>query len=435
MQSVSLTKPTLAKDPLAKPPLGLCKSQYWLGARSAFGLALPSAQPTAGQMYGPRGVWLDDEWLIVADSGNHRLLMWRLPLTGSHTDAEVVLGQVDFHAEGPAAAGQGPENGVYLPTGVIVVDGRLVVADAWHHRILVWNRIPQKSNTPPDYAIGQTSLCDVAVNRGGEAQLNSLYWPYGCAMVGKRFYVADTGNRRVLYWNRFPDQDRPADGWLGQEDATSNRENRGGSVAANSFRWAHDIAGDSDQLWVADAGNHRVLGWDGELGHERAADRVLGQEGFQTASELPYFGQGPKCLRFPYAIDLCRWAPSDAQAGVVRLYAVADTANNRVLLWSLGRTAGADSAAIDVIGQVSFEANGENRWEQVTMETLCWPYGVSFHRGRLAIADSGNNRVVVWDCQALVSSLLETQKAKQEALPRDASHETSNGQSGATSCV
>ena len=36
-----------------------------LGAESPFGLALPSATPTASQLYAPRGVWLDDTRLIV----------------------------------------------------------------------------------------------------------------------------------------------------------------------------------------------------------------------------------------------------------------------------------------------------------------------------------------------------------------------------------
>lgn len=32
----------------------------------------------------------------------------------------------------------------------------------------------------------------------------------------------------------------------------------------------------------------------------------------------------------------------------------------------------------------------------VTKEILCWPYGLHQHGNRIAIADSGNNRVVIW---------------------------------------
>ena len=78
--------------------------------------------------------------LIAADTGNHRVLIWHDPSTvSSHGDADVVLGQPDFTTEGAQAGGRGPEAGMRLPTGVIVHDSRLVVADAWNHRILIWD--------------------------------------------------------------------------------------------------------------------------------------------------------------------------------------------------------------------------------------------------------------------------------------------------------
>jgi hypothetical protein len=74
--------------------------------------------------------------------------------------------------------------------------------------------------------------------------------------------------------------------------------------------------------------------------------------------------------------------------------AVADTANNRILLWDGvpfdGR--GADH----VLAQHDFGSNGENRWTSVQRDTLCWPYGLSLRGDTLAVADSGNNRVMVW---------------------------------------
>jgi hypothetical protein len=74
--------------------------------------------------------------------------------------------------------------------------------------------------------------------------------------------------------------------------------------------------------------------------------------------------------------------------------AVADTANNRVLLWD-GLPLDGRSADV-VLAQPTFGANGENRWSSVTSDTLCWPYGLWLHGDRLAVADSGNNRVVIW---------------------------------------
>jgi hypothetical protein len=74
--------------------------------------------------------------------------------------------------------------------------------------------------------------------------------------------------------------------------------------------------------------------------------------------------------------------------------AIADTANNRILLWE---DMPADCQPADhVLAQPTFAANGENRWNAVTHDSLCWPYGVWLRGDRLAVADSGNNRIIIW---------------------------------------
>lgn len=361
-------------------------SQIWLGAPAPGGLALPAAQPTPDQLYAPRGVYLDDDYLIVADSGNHRVLIWHGPPEADHRPADVVLGQPDFYSEGPAAGGRGAAIGMHLPTGVLVAEGRLLVADAWHHRILVWNTVPTASATPPDYAIGQDALSVGEPNRGAMPDAASLYWPYGIAWIAGRLYVADTGNRRVVAWHGLPEPRQPADLLLGQPAPDLREENRGGPVGPDSFRWPHACAGDAQTLYIADAGNHRVLGYTPPPIADRPADLALGQADFTRAIETPHVPQGAHRLRFPYAAAY--------EAG--RL-AVADTANNRVLIWDNVPSAGAGHPADHVLGQHTFAAAGENRWQSVEHDTLCWPYGLHLHRGRLAIADSGNNRVMIWD--------------------------------------
>lgn len=376
-------------EAVAPSPCGAAPLR-WLGAPAPGGLALPSAQPTAAQLYAPRGVWLDDERLVVCDSGNHRILIWREVPRRDHAPADVVLGQASFADEGPAAGGRGPENGLRLPTGVVVHAGRLFVADAWHHRILVWDRVPDVSDAPPDWCLGQSALGDVERNRGGSVGPDTLSWPYGLAVIAGRLHVADTGNRRVLIWDGVPERDAPADIVLGQPTMTSGEENRGVGVGAASFRWPHAIAGDERMLFVADAGDHRVLGWRGRPAEDGLADLVLGQPDFRTAAELPHRPQGRSRLRFPYCLS-----QGETDAGDTVL-AVADTANNRVLLWPLPIEAACFAEAAAVIGQFDFDSSGENHWKAVAADSLCWPYGVCLHRGRLAIADSGNNRVMIW---------------------------------------
>ncbi len=363
----------------------------WLGAPATGGLALPAAAPTASQLYAPRGVFLNDDYLVAADSGNHRVLIWRGLPRDNHQPADVVLGQQDFFSEGPNAAGRGPENGLHLPTGVWIVEDQLIVADAWNHRVLVWDGVPEHPDTPPSHAIGQASLSDQEPNSGCGPQGNSLYWPYGVSFLDGWFYVADTGNRRVLGWNGLPTPGQHADMILGQASASENRENREGPVSARSFRWPHAVAGDRLHLYVADAGNHRVLGWTPRTNEDVDANILLGQPDVHSNSELPYQPQGPQRLRFPYAI-----------ACEQNCLAVADTANNRVLLWTALPHTVANCPADVVIGQFDFDASGENRWDAVADDTLCWPYGVHLHQGLLAVADSGNNRVMIWDFRDLL---------------------------------
>jgi len=362
-----------------------------LGAASEGGLMLPSATPTAGHLYGPRGVWIDDDLLIAADTGNHRVLIWHGLPTEDGAPADVVLGQPDAITEGPAAGGSGAANGMHLPTGILVSDGRLVIADAWHHRLLVWDEVPTDTGTPPDAVIGQPDPEAVDPNAGGEAGADTFYWPFGIALVDGRCYVTDTGNRRVLCWtDGIPEPGQPADIVLGQPDSRSREENRGGPVAADSFRWPHAVASDgTGGLWVADAGNHRILGWDAHPTQDRPADRVLGQPDFTSGEEFPYVPQERR-FRFPYGL-----ASADGDL------AIADTANNRVLLQPTPDRlpVGALDPTLS-LGQPDLTANGENRWDAVGPDTMCWPYGLHWHRGArelLAVADSGNNRVVLWE--------------------------------------
>ena len=373
-----------------------------LGAASAFSLALPDASPTRGHLYAPRGVLLDPvpgtgrTRVIAADTGNHRLLVWPdVPATDG-ADSAVVVGQPGPTAEGPQAGGRGPERGLHLPTGLARAEHLLLVADGWNHRIVGYDvaGLAAGDDPAPVWWLGQPDLSSTTENAGGDVTGSSLYWPFGVLWHGGRLWVADTGNRRVLGWNGLPSSPgTPADVVLGQPAPTARAENRGADVAADSFRWPHQLAvladADGEVLWVADAGNHRVLGWRLPVDGDRPADLVLGQESFTASREFPHVPQGPARLRFPYAVT--------ASGGDL---VVADTANNRVLGWGTA-TAGFGAAAGVDLGQHGFDPAGENRWSADTPDSLCWPYGLSAAPDArfgelLAVADSGNNRVVLW---------------------------------------
>ncbi len=352
----------------------------WLGGPSEFGLLLPDASPTPSTMYAPRGVCLTPEAVLVADTGNHRVLIWNEAVPGQdHQDADVVIGQRDMVSEGPKL--------FFLPTGLLVDRGRLVVADAWHHRILVWDDLATAGSRPPSLVLGQDDLDGVDEGCGPQR----FYWPFGVAVVDGAFFVADTGNRRVLGWSGgIPEPGVSPDVVLGQPDLVSRGENRDGPVSGRSLRWPHALTSVAGHLVVADAGNHRVLAWREPSGGGPEADVVLGQPHPASSFESPYRVQGPASFRFPYAV---------ASSGDGALFA-ADTSNNRVGVYDDAATTFAScpwGAPMDrVLGQDDLDANGENRWRRVERDSLCWPYGLSWSAGRLGVADSGNNRVMLW---------------------------------------
>ncbi len=318
-----------------------------IGASSEFSLQVPDAKASPYTLYGPRGVFLKDNTLIVADTGNHRVLIWK-DLPKQNQPADVVLGQMDFYSDHPNAGGD-TERGLFLPTGVFVSDeGKLFVADAWNHRILLWDRVPEESFSKPDHVIGQPNLKQV--------DRNLFFWCFGVYYHGDDLYVCDTGNRRILKWKGIPDSMQKPD------------------EVYEGFGWPHAICKKDEYFFVADAGTgvSKVYAFRNSLRCAQQADF--------------YLGHGEGCGRFnlnlPYGVSANH-----------RFLFVADTSNNRVLIFE-------EREPVAVLGQKDFSKCGENRWEGVYKDTLCWPYAVFSTEDLLLIADTGNNRVVLYSFNA-----------------------------------
>ena len=355
-----------------------------LGDTDTVGMRLPGASATPSTLYGPRGVFYDGYTLVVADTGNHRVLLWFGLTDRDGAPADLVLGQENFYGDSPNAS-KGAETGMYMPCGVLIHEGKLFVADSWNHRVLVWDGIPSSNNQPPDHVIGQQSLRDNEAHTGESISPFGFFWCFGIGFVGEYFFVCDTGNRRVLGWKGIPAYGDTPDILLGQDDFHSYDENRGGQVGINTFLWPHSISSNGEMTYIADAGNHRVIGFRGVPSDSAKPKVLLGQENFSSAVENPYVPQSAHTLRFPYGVSV-----SD------KTIAVADTSNNRVLMWEPVPEEGIYIPARFVVGQEDFSSYGENRWQSVERDTLCWCYDVHIYKNLLFVADTGNNRVSVW---------------------------------------
>ncbi|MBE9051519.1 hypothetical protein IQ243_14025 [Nostocales cyanobacterium LEGE 11386] len=349
-------------------------------------LAIPIA-PSPVSMFGPRGACLLSTTgsLWVSDTGHHRLLGWQNLPTRDSQPADWVIGQPDFYHEGQNAKGTPGKATFNVPTGICACGSGLAVADAWNHRVLIWKTLPEDSNVPADLVLGQADFIHNESNRVSQvASANTMHWPYGLFYYQGRLFVADTGNRRVLIWQQLPTENgQPADLVLGQPDMISRNENGGGSPTAASMRWCHDITVWGGNLVVTDAGNNRVMIWQGIPTENNAlCTVVLGQKNFNCVemNQGVYFPNASS-LSMPYGVGV-------ADDWLI----VADTANSRLLGW---RKPGVEANA--VVGQKDFQSKGENRnFGLPKRDSLNWCYGVKVCGDTAVIADSGNNRVLLW---------------------------------------
>ncbi|WP_373079520.1 NHL repeat-containing protein [Zhongshania sp.] len=223
-------------------------------------MGLPAPIPCDRKnLFAPRGVCYhpSDGSLWVSDTGHHRVLAWRSPHSGTAA-ADRVLGQSTGEARN--RGGDAGPRSFNVPCGITPFGEGIAVADSWNHRVLIWLHLPWEDQEP-DFVLGQKSFSDVLPNRGATAaQANTLYWPSGVFADGERLYIADTGNRRVLIWDYPPKSHGvPANRVLGQTDFHCRDENGGGTPSASSMRWPHALCLWQGRLCVADAGNNRVM--------------------------------------------------------------------------------------------------------------------------------------------------------------------------------
>lgn len=339
------------------------------------------------RLFGPRGVCLhEDGSLWVSDTGHHRVLGWKTVPAQDDTPADILIGQPAFGREGRNAKGAVSAATLNVPTGMTAFRGGLAVADPWNHRVLIWRETPKGPDHEADIVLGQADGRSSLANRGKDAPgADTLHWPYGVSAVGNQLIVCDSGNRRVLLFDDPQHTGQTADLVLGQDGFDCRDENAGGPVSARSMRWPHMAIGWRGGLAVADAGNNRVMIWDRlpmRIGQN--ADAMLGQHDMTGCDfNMVDYYPSAQAVNMPYAL-----------AVLGERLVVADTANSRLLAFSDTSMA---AFADRLNGQPDFAAKGDNRWGPAERDTLCWPYGLSARGSVVAVADSGNNRVLIWD--------------------------------------
>jgi uncharacterized protein (TIGR03437 family) len=174
----------------------------------------------------PTAIASDGQILVLADTDNNRVLIWKTIPTATNQPADIVLGQKDFvTVQEPPVLNSSSFRG---PEGVWVQGTRLFVADTQDHRVMVWNNIPTSNNQPADYVLGEPNFSTAPPSTTSDLPptATNLFSPVSVTSDGQRLFVTDLGHNRVLIWNSIPTQNgQAADVVVGQPDMTSEGDN------------------------------------------------------------------------------------------------------------------------------------------------------------------------------------------------------------------
>ncbi len=266
----------------------------------------------------------------------------------------------------------------------------LFVADSGNSRVLVYNA-PFTTGQSASAALGQASFTTNAVPDPPTAA--SMSMPFYLAVdKGGNLYVADISNCRVLQFNPPFTTGMAATLAVGQASGASNLTTgcpSGVTPAPASATNLYSAAGVSidggGDLWVSDSGNNRVLKYPAPITAGEAATVVLGQTSFG-----PY---SPSVCTTPSATTLC--SPGGLAFDSAGNLWVADTNNHRVLMYPQANLVTGGSATVE-LGQPNLTSNTSNNGG-VSAATLSTPLDLAFDlSGNLWVADTFNNRVLMY---------------------------------------
>ncbi len=350
----------------------------------------------------------------------------------------------------------------------------LYVSDFVNNRVLGFKNATSFSNgRPADLVLGQPDFFTTLPGGPGRTNTKGLQSPSGIAVDAQgNVYVLDAGNSRILRFPKpFAQTGSPvADLVIGQPSFSTNGANQGGISAATlaltittatstvESLQAFITFDASWNLWVADAGNSRVLRFNASvLGSPAslgpAADIVLGQTNFTTgtynppasdpATSLTSFST-PSGIAFDTAGRLfaaesistrrgriLMWSPpfftgqpasrllgvdnnnpqppstSEFQLApspgglfpIGNAIGAVDTLNSRVLIFppvEQWNPGVTYQAALEVAGQPDFSSSSPNLGDPTAGPNgLAGPGAALFFGSELYVADSFNNRVIV----------------------------------------
>ena len=328
--------------------------------------------------------------LVVSDTGQNRVFVWHSLPKAPFQDPDMILGQSHVEQAARNANASVSAQSLHYPSGVWSDGNLLIVADAWNHRVLIWHQMPTVNAQPADVVLGQRDFNQNQPNVKGlqsAPSAQSLHWPYGVFSDGKQLWIADTGNRRVLFYNTIPTVNfTPATSVIGKADFTTK------DFSPQDPIWPYAVRVSKDGvLAISDTQFYRTLIWnDSTKAFRQKADCIIGQSNFKNSGQNQ-FKLHPEANTLNWTYDCCFY-----KKGIL----VNDTGNSRILFFNPLPKSN-NSNAQQLIGRKDFNTGSEFKGNlSGTQTALYWPFSLATHDQTICIADTGNHRLVLGELMA-----------------------------------
>jgi len=264
------------------------------------------------------------------------------------------------------------------PKDVEIQDGRLYVADSENNRISVFNTLPISNNTAANFVIGQDS---VSTSDSGTDN-NQLRGPLALEAGDGHLYISSIG--RIHYWTVSPvSGNDPANFVIGKSDFVL-----GNLLNCSQTEITFGVGGLSyfgGKIIAANTDGHRILIWNSiPIANGEAANMVLGQNGYDSC----LFNVSETAIPTDKSMN----KPTGVWSDGARLV-VADTENNRVLIWNTFPTTNYQAADL-VLGQLTFTT--ANAPSAMNEKEILQPNGV-YSNGNQLFVSTGADRILIWD--------------------------------------
>jgi uncharacterized protein (TIGR03437 family) len=366
------------------------------------------------EVYNPSGVAIDNSTstpaIYVTDTRNNRILGWRNTQAAPGAQADVVLGQANQYQTFAGGPGTSSTLGLNAPTGIAVdALGNVYVADSNNNRVLRFptplaTALTSTSQILPDLVIGQPNFSTNGGNQGGISASTLNFGPATAVplFAGLAFdssgslYVSDINNNRVLVFPasvlKTQNNGPAANLVMGQINFTSTAA-APNSLSSSAFAKPGGVTIDyKGRLYVAD-GLGRVLVFLPPFVLGSSAARLVGIP-TQVQGQPPPAAISNTTVGYPQGV---------AMAG--NRLVVTDTADSRAMVFDPYEnwpdpSVAFSPVAYEIIGQSGFGDHLPNRGAFLPLpSTLSLPVGVAASLTEVFIADSNNNRVLVYEIQ------------------------------------